>query len=387
MSIRQKTITALAVTAVALVGVLYGVLGIVLRAGFGAVERRDATLNVQRVQEGWTAPLQNLAEKLGDWAQWDDAYRFVIDRNQAFIDANQELAPFRGMKVDLMMFIGTDGVPVHVMAYDRAADAEAPPPRAVIDAHFAPGSPNLAFAGLTTVNKGVVLTPGYPPMLFAATPITNSRSQGPAHGTLLFGAWFDRGRQEALAQLTKMQLTFHEAGDPALPADVAAASPRLQEAGSIFLRAVNEDVLACYTRIDDAYGRQGIIVRADTPRVIHQQAKATLRWLLLSLAVVALVFTIVVLALLERLVLRRVTRLAAVVSGVTESFDFSARVSAGGRDEIARLGVALNGLLAAVEQVVYVGMQAEHEAAPPGSQEAPGASAPAETPETVGRGV
>ncbi len=384
MTIRQKTLTTLACTLVALVGVLYGVLSGVIGAGFGAVEQRDARLNMARVQEAWAAPLQNMAEKLSDWAVWDDTYRFVLDRNEAYVQANQTGAPFMGMKIDLMMFIGTDGVPVRTMAWNRADDAETAPPQGVIDAHFGPGSPNIAHDSLDSVKNGVVFTDGAQPMLFCSMPILDSNGEGPSHGTLLFGAWFDAERQQKMENLTKLDLAFAVEGERGEPGDFAAAASGLGAAGSIVLREASDRTISGYTRFADVYGKRHLVVRADIPREVHAQATATLRWLLLALVVVSLAFSGVIVTLLERLVLKRVTRLAAGVSHITESFDFSGRVDSSGTDEISGLSHSVNGLIAAVEQVVYASLQSETAANAAAAPPAPEAVA---VPEYAGQEV
>ena len=62
---------------------------------------------------------------------------------------------------------------------------------------------------------------------------------------------------------------------------------------------------------------------------------------------------ILVILLVERVVIRRVARLSASVTGFTEAFNFEGRVDAGGSDEISKLGTSINGLLAACEQLMF----------------------------------
>jgi sensor domain CHASE-containing protein len=362
MSIRSKTVAALGLTLVGLVVVLYGVLGAVCNAGFGAVERQDASRNMERVREAYAGSLQSLAEKVGDWAVWDDTYRFVVDKNQAYVTANQTGAPFQSMRLDLMMFCDAEGRPVRVMAYDRKGDHEVLPPQRLIAEHLGPGSAQLRFASLEERHQGTLFTDGYPPLLFVTAPIVTSEGKGPSHGTLVFGAWFDRDRQAELERLTRLKLSCQSGPTAGLTGGWRDAAGALADRDFIVNEA-SESALAGFTAFRDPSGQRQLLVRAEIPRDVHRQAQATMRYILIALALVGLVFMGVILTLLDRVVLRRVSRLASVLSGVSSSFDFGQRVDEGGADEISRLGREVNGLLAASEQVMFQTMPGAVESA------------------------
>lgn len=213
----------------------------------------------------------------------------------------------------------------------------------------------------TSQKNGVVFTPGLPPLLFASMPILTGEGQGPARGTMIFAAYLTPARQEGLAQLTKLKLNFCQDGDPGMPADFTRVAPSLQKAGTITLEPVNEETISGYTRFTDPAGSKGMLVRADIPRGIHRQAKATLNYLLVSLVAVGVVATLVIAVLLEILVLRRMAMLSTRVTQITDSFDFAGRVDSEGSDELAQLGKSVNGLLAAVEQAMYASGVVEQE--------------------------
>jgi sensor domain CHASE-containing protein len=56
--------------------------------GFGLVEQQDVERNVGRVTDALNAMIQNLSTKSSDWAQWDDTYHYIVDKNSAFEESN-----------------------------------------------------------------------------------------------------------------------------------------------------------------------------------------------------------------------------------------------------------------------------------------------------------
>jgi sensor domain CHASE-containing protein len=369
LSIRRKTLVTLVFSLVALVSVLYGVLSAVVTAGFGTVERRDAMVNMQRVTEAWGRSLQALEMKLGDWASWDDTYAYVVDQNEHYASANLVGAPFESMKIDMMLLFDPQGRPVKMMGWDRTAHREVPIPENLVAAHFSPDSPNILFKTTNAMREGVVLTRGLPPLLFCSKPILTSNGDGPIRGAMVFASWFDAERQQSLQQLTRLSLRFHANTDESTPRDVASVLPGMRADGAVVVQPASERIMAGYTSITDVYGQPAMVICADLPRDIHQQAAATLNWILLALIGVGVAFCGIIVLLLERVVLRRLSRLSATVSGITDSFDFSRRIEISGDDEISRLGRSVNGLVAACEQVMDVGMQTAGDASAIDSEE------------------
>jgi HAMP domain-containing protein len=176
---------------------------------------------------------------------------------------------------------------------------------------------------------------------------------------MVFGRYFDPETRATLSRVTRLDLAFAAEGEPSFTGDLAMALPRLASPEATLIEAANESDLVGYTRFVDVTGRRSLVARAVMPREIDRQARLTLRYVLVALILVGLIFAAVMMILIERAVLGRLARLSAQVGHVTEGFDFSARVEGATRDEIGRLGDAINSLLAAAEQVSYAGSETE----------------------------
>jgi len=74
--------------------------------------------------------------------------------------------------------------------------------------------------------------------------------------------------------------------------------------------------------------------------------------MLIGLVVAVLVFALLVLLMLDRMVLGRISFLSHEVSERTETLDFSRQIPEGGSDEIGTLTSSVNGMISAVYQVM-----------------------------------
>ena len=83
----------------------------VIMKGFSHVERNFMMRNLARAENAISDQVSSMGRSAADWAAWDDAYRFVQDRNKSFVDANLGKDVFEDLHVDIVLFLDTDGAP------------------------------------------------------------------------------------------------------------------------------------------------------------------------------------------------------------------------------------------------------------------------------------
>ena len=92
-----------------LVFILYGTSETFLLGSFANLEERMILQNVDRAQLALSSDIDQLNSTLGDWAPWNDTYAFMMDRNQRYIDANLNVATLANLRLNLILFIDTNG--------------------------------------------------------------------------------------------------------------------------------------------------------------------------------------------------------------------------------------------------------------------------------------
>ena len=119
MTLRTKALLVVALTLVGLVGVVYVAGRTILLRSFADLERRDAHQSVQRALDALAAEQSALSDLAGDWSWWDDTYAFIEDANASYIETNLTPKVFSDIRVDVVLFVNSDGRMVHSAAPSR----------------------------------------------------------------------------------------------------------------------------------------------------------------------------------------------------------------------------------------------------------------------------
>ncbi|WP_437297660.1 adenylate/guanylate cyclase domain-containing protein [Sorangium sp. So ce426] len=348
LSLRAKTLLAIAATLLGLSFALYGVSSRALLANSMAAEAQDTRRTVQVALNLFRQASSDFNARWTDWSQWDDAYAFVQDGNQEFVRSNLVAQLFDIARIDLAVFAGADGTPVYSTGYDHATKGWAPLPRGIAerlrvgDLLFGRDAPSSAVRG------GIVLLPDGP-MLLCSQPSVGSSGRGPVAGTVTFGRFLTDAEIKRLTEPAGLSLAVHRLDDPQLPDDFREARAALSDSDPILVHPLGSDRIAGYTVLNDIDGKPALLVRVDNDRAILRMGHDTLRYLVLVTVVVGLVFGGVTLLLLEKLVLYRLARLSREVTEIGGVGDLSARVAMPGTDELSRLTGSINGMLSALE--------------------------------------
>ncbi|WP_437600578.1 adenylate/guanylate cyclase domain-containing protein [Sorangium sp. So ce590] len=348
LSLRAKTLLAIAATLLGLSFALYGVSSRALLANSMAAEAQDTRRTAQVALNLFNQAIRDFNARWTDWSQWDDAHAFVQDGNQEFVRSNLVAELFDITRIDLAVFADADGIPVYSTGYDHATKRWAPLPRGIAerlrvgDLLFGQDAPASAVRG------GIVLLPDGP-MLVCSQPSVGSSGRGPVAGSVTFGRFLTDAEIKRLTEPAGLSLAVRRLDDPDLPADFLEARAAMTGREAILVHPLGEDRIAGYTVLDDLDGRPALLLRVDNDRAILRMGHDTLRYLVLVTVLVGLVFGGVTLLLLEKLVLYRLARLSREVTEIGGVGDLSARIEMPGTDELSRLTGSINGMLSALE--------------------------------------
>jgi signal transduction histidine kinase len=333
MPLRVKALFAVGATFVALFLGLYLATRSLVLADFREYEDQEARRIVQRVVAALQDDLVTLRGTARDWAGSD------VPRSDAAA---------LGHRVGLMVVVDAEGRVVVQKAYDLQARQERPVPAELRDHLTATrllariGRPDGGVLGLLGLGRAVVLV--------AVEPTAGSRAGAP-RSALLLGRHFDAAELQRLAGTTLSSLEAYALADARLPAEVRGLLAARPASDPIVVRPADSETLVGYATLRDVYGEPALVLGARMPREVYTRARLALVYLMGALAAMGIGVGAVVLLLLERGVLSRLRGLAGHVEAIARSGDTTARVpAAGGGDELARLGGAINGLLRALDR-------------------------------------
>ncbi|PSB34128.1 CHASE4 domain-containing protein [Stenomitos frigidus] len=347
MTLRQRILLIIGLTAVALNLVSYAIASTLLLNNARQAEEQDTRKQINSVLSVFKQSLAQFNRNFSDWAIWDDAYTFVKDGNPEFIRSNLIEAQLETNEINFIAFIQPSGRIVFGTGFDLATKHKTPIPKS-LQRHLVPGDRLLQHPALTSTISGVVSLPEGA-MMIVSRPILTSEGGGPIRGTLLVGRYLDQDEVNRLAKLIRLPLSIQPVETAQLPARLQSwQQAPIAETAAVAVHPLSDATIAGYALLNDIYGKPAIVLKTESDRTIYQQGQVTLRFLSGSILGIGLVLCVVTLLLLERLALSRLAKLSTEVSAISRD-NLSSRVSELGHDELSDLAVRINTMLADLE--------------------------------------
>jgi sensor domain CHASE-containing protein/class 3 adenylate cyclase len=350
MKLKTKTIFAVALTLTGLISVLYTVSSTILLGSLAQAEKESSHQTVEGVLNILKQNEENFSSRFDDWSAWDDAYTFIKDGNQRFIESNLVPAQLASLKVNLVLFINNSGQQVFGTSFN-IPDRQMQPVPQEMNHHLVAKSLLIKHENVNNQLTGILML-NQQPMLVTSKPILTSEGLGPIRGTLIFGRNLNAEKIKKLSQISRLPLNIKNYNDPKMPDDFQKARSYLSNKNRILVQPLSQENMGGYALLEDIYGQPALLLRVDIPRTTYQQAQVNQLYLISSLVLVGIVFSGVTLLLLQKLVLHRLIKLSQEVKDIGSTGDLSRRVLVSGRDELSSLSDSINWMLKTLENVL-----------------------------------
>ena len=345
MNIRYKTLTIIGIAFVILLIVLICISHLVILGGFTQLETEDVEVNVKRSLNELSNTLDWLNATAGDWAPWDDTYRFIQDHNDEYIQSNLSDATLTTLGVNFMIFINLTGEIVYAKNVDFISGSAAPFPDDLIKKIASNRFLLTHHSGSKSSKAGLVRLSSLPAYLISR-PILKSDFSGPSQGTLLVGRYIDRVEIEQLSQKTHLQISILPLQSSSLDlADQDAYVALTEGPEQIVIQRRNAATIAGYALQQDIFGKPAFIVKIELPRKIADHGRMTLVYYVLSLLTTGLVSMILITRLLDTTVLSPLSDLSNKVREIGIHGDASQRLCIRKQDELGHLANTINLML------------------------------------------
>ncbi len=346
MTLRQKTFAIIIVPFAALILVFSTISYKILLNNYVLLEEQDIHEQVERSLSGLATIKKRMLATLRDWAPWDETYDFIVDANSKYIEDNLADATLVNLRLNVMIFVNIDHQVVHAKKVDLQTKSAVPFTRDQMeriissDSLFQPVQSNDSCHGIIMLDQ---------PMLVVSHPILTSDKQGPHRGTLIMGYYLNANAIADLASMMHLSLTSYPVNAPDIPADVTSSLPLLVADPSIQVMPLDGNTIAGYALINDLFDRPALVFRVTNPRSIYKSGVISNRYLIMSLLSVSMIVGGLVILLIEKQVLARLSRLGNSILAIKHSQDLTARVNCEGHDELYHLAEEVNKLLASIE--------------------------------------
>jgi PAS domain S-box-containing protein len=308
----------------------------VLMRGFNGLESDFVLLNVERVQRALAMEIDRLHVTAGDWAGWDESVALVKSGSPGFVERNLKDETFDNLGVNLIAFIDNAGRVVHAAGFDSWKHSSRP----VAQDEIA-GLTNSVLLRPSRRGKGRqgLVRLGSRLCMVAARPIVGNDFKGPSQGVVVFGRDLEPFMASYGRIVTRWPVHLMTVDTPEVP-------PGLGHGAQVVSRDWSR--VSGYFRLNDVAGRPTAVIRIDTDRRIANQGLLTLHWLAIWLVGVSFACCLLVLIVLRRFVLQRLSELGSRVDVIRRNPGGAENIRVEGNDEITRLGEAVNAMLQAV---------------------------------------
>ncbi len=337
MRLRAKTILVTCLAGLTFFLLVLSVEWFIIAGSYTQIEEETGRRSVEAAENVLRREHDTLHVLAQDYAGWDDAYRYIQDRNRAFEESNLVEEGFSGLHMSFMAFLNQEGSIVFAKWFDRETGKFAPIPPDVFnhiserDGLTVRRSPDDAVHGILETSEGLLLV--------ASEPIIKSDKTGPVMGTLIMGRLVDRNLVQSLSRILNR-------GVDILPLNGGTDPVFLRE--QIMLDAcpcnirVNDDEMVTYSVLRDVHGAPTRILRVASQRSSFQVGRLSLVTTAIAFGLGVAGYMLLMFLLLRRFVTDPVGQLANAVHRIRPG---ATRIDpgtfhTGTNDEIATLGAA-----------------------------------------------
>lgn len=276
---------------------------VVLLKSFTSLEEKSVRKNVQVVLSSLADDLSGLNTTAGDYATWDDSYKFVQDTNQRYIKSNLNDATFIHQRLNVILFVNISGTIVFSKGFDLKEQKMLPAIEGLQEQLKSNSlllnyyKQNKSLTGILALPKG--------PMLIASQPILTSEGKGPIKGMLLMGRYLTSPEIKRLSAKTHLDISFQPFRESQILPKLELTSHSLNKNKQIIVDPSGTESISGYTLVRDIYNNPAYVAQVRRDRDISRHGRKTIHFFMLLITGITLAFGLVIKTVFHKLLLSR----------------------------------------------------------------------------------
>lgn len=344
MNLRNKTMFIIGFIMFFLIIVLSIVMKVISLNSFKDLEDKFVYQHIQRVVNKLSEDIEQLNAVTADWAQWDDTYSFMKDRNKEYIEGNLTGDSLFNNRWHFILYLDEKGQVIHYKAHNFKSNQD----QKIFEELLTVTLFTEYFKKVKrdTESKSGILPLSNGKIIFSAQPILTSHGEGPRRGTLVAGRILNQEEIDRIAKSTNLKVDINH-NTKINYEDYTIETVTLK--GLPVQLIIEGQYIIGQALLMDAYGLQSLEIAIKLPRDVYQKGVSSVYYLIGSIIIVGIAISVVMIWLLERSILSRLMNLSSNVKKIRKSRDLSSRVSVSGEDEISQLEEEFNKMLSSLE--------------------------------------
>lgn len=351
MKIQTRTVLIIGATVFSLILILAAVAQFFVLSSYTQVEQQASATNIELVTGQLESDIENLGESIHTQAVSDATYRFVQDKDPAYIQSVIESPAFKeNLQINGVLFFNTSGDLVYSYWFD--ANNQSFPLSQETISYFSHNRIILPGPNGLKRKQGIILLP-QGPVIIAEHMILRASGESSGGGTLVVVRSLDRSRITALQERTHLPIQISALDDPSTRSNPVTARLTTPGAQPVINSILNQTTITGSTLIRDMDNRPALLLEVQTPRHMNQQAAATMLFILVAFLSIGIISVIVAVLLMRRYIVTHLLDLDSTMKDIGERHDPSRRIAVSGDDEIASLKQSMNTMLQELENMQH----------------------------------
>ena len=342
MKISIKTVIALLATTLCLILILNFVSNSVIQSNFSKIEQDQVTQTIGTTQAAVINMVSAMDSELVTWSQLNSTYEFIQNQNSEYQQTYLTVSSLSNLGVNFVFFLNPNGNFVTGMGLNITTMQPMQIPQDIITQI---STDNLIW-NLKSVGsdiRGFILTEEGPLML-ASRPVLMTNGAGPARGVLIFATYYNSNEIKKLTYIMNLPMSLETIASWEKENNIQNST-----LSASYIIPVNQQYITGYDIIDDINGQPILAVGATMPRTVYDQGLATISYIDQVLLVAGIIFSAIIVLLLEFSVLRRLGKFTNIASKLGKRENPSQELPVSGNDEITWLTLSFNGLLQEIQ--------------------------------------
>ena len=344
MTLSKRTILIVVSTFIALLFILVVTSDVILLSSYSRLEKQNIATHAQHVRNQINDKLNLLDLTVAELAEHlkpsGESPFSVTTHSQGVLDVHF----MRTHRVELAAVYSHDGRLTTVRGFncEKGVASEVSKAQQQVLKELA----SRAASAKGGQVHGVVNLVGAP-LMVSIKSVTDIR--GVPHGSVVAGWFIDHREMDRIFRATGTTSEVLALDGPHAP-DVKPADERTLRGGGILSVVVDADTVAGYFHLADLSGQPSFVVRVVEKRILYEQGRATITYIIIALFLACGVVCCVMLVFIRVTILKRMASLSGMVAMLTAQQDISGRLPVSHhQDELNTLAVSINVMLEALE--------------------------------------
>lgn len=311
---------------------------------FSQLEQREVTKNILRANGAVDSQTTRLTATAKDWGQWGDTFYFM-QGDDTYIENNLDVGSLSNLEIDMMIFFDASGELYYIAGVDHHTYEE----REITDVFrdyiskeemlYSEPFPDKHISGIINTPEG--------PMMVGTSSITPGAEDPTVAGTILVAKFIDPEFVEEMEEMTQLSIRVRGL-EPGTLAALQSSTP-VWNSDAIRIDYIDESTVIGTAILNDINGAPSLALDVEMPRDVYQQGQSAIHYVLYVIILVGAIYGIVLMLLIEKSMLSRLTLLSSNLNAITESGSLSSRVEMDGDDELYMLADNINYMLESLE--------------------------------------